>query len=162
MSTIEEFYEKEYSTLVKRIQARGMQECDAEDVVQESFYRALKYIATYVPSRQPIGAWFNTIMNNTFKDYRHANYTGEYSFRDEDDEEESASIDEMSYNKQIAKEIKKEIEGRDESERNILYAILVLGFSYKACCQVFDETFGRVQFVLREFRNEMRGKYEKT
>ena len=156
---LEEFFKKEYVVLVKRIKARNMQECDAEDVVQEAFYRAVKYIKTYNPERQKIGAWFSTILNNAFKDYRHVNYTGEYKFREED-EELVGDLEEETFNKQIARELKKEIATRPEVERNILYAAFELGFSYKACSQVFDVSFTKVQFILQEFRKEMRSKYE--
>ena len=155
---LEEFFKKEHFILVKRIKARGMQEADAEDVVQEAFYRALKYIDTYNPERQGIGAWFNTIMNNAFKDYRHANFTGEYSFREED-EELGGDLEEDTFNKQIVKELQREIASRNEVERNILHATFVLGYSYKACSQVFDVAFTRVQFILQEFRKEMKEKY---
>ncbi|QDP53357.1 MAG: hypothetical protein Unbinned6805contig1000_19 [Prokaryotic dsDNA virus sp.] len=153
-----EFYKTEKDVLIKRIKARGMQEVDAEDVVQEAFYRALKYFNTFNPDRQEIGAWFNTIMNNAFKDYRHANFTGDYSFREED-EEVGGEIEEDLFHKQLAKEIKDEISRMPIEERNILQAVFVLGHSYKACCQIFDLPYARVQFILQEFRKEMKEKY---
>ena len=84
---IEQFYKENYNILVKRIQARRMQECDAEDVVQEAFVRALKYADSFNPDFHEIGAWFNTILNNSFKEYRHDNYTGDYSFCDDREED---------------------------------------------------------------------------
>lgn len=155
---LEEFFKKEYIILIKRIKARGMQECDAEDVVQEAFFRAAKYIDTYNPKRQAFGAWFNTIMNNAFKDYRHANYTGEYNFREED-EEIGGDLEEATFNKQIVRELQREISIRPEVERNVLHATFVLGYSYKACSQIFDIGFTKVQFILQEFRKEMKEKY---
>lgn len=155
---IEQFFKKEYNILVKRIRARGMQGADAEDVVQEAFYRALKYRDTYNPKHQPIGAWFNTIMNNAFKDYRHANFTGEYSFREED-EDISVMSEDGVFSKRMMGEVEGDIASKPEEERNILKTVLILGYSYKACCQVFDVRFARVQFVLQEFRKEMRSKY---
>ncbi len=154
-----EFFIKEHIILVKRIRARGMQDADAEDVVQEAFYRAIKYKDTYNPKHQPIGAWFNTIMNNAFKDYRHANFTGEYSFREDDSEEVYISADSDMISKRMVEEVKKDMYCKSDQESSILNTVLVLGYSYKACCQVYDVPFSRVQFVLQEFRKEMREKY---
>jgi len=153
------FFKEEYIVLVKRIRARGMQKCDAEDVVQEAFYRALKYSKTYDKERQKIGAWFNTILNNAFKDYRHANFTGEYSFREED-EEIGGELEEFTFNKQVVKEIEQYISTLPEEERNVLHSVFIIGYSYKACVQVFGIPFARVQFILQEFRKEMREKYD--
>lgn len=67
---LEKFYNKERRVLLKRLNFRCDVPEDAEDVLQESFARALTYIDSFDPERQELGAWFNTIMNNALRDLK--------------------------------------------------------------------------------------------
>ena len=158
---IEQFYKDNYSILVKRIQARRMQECDAEDVVQESFVRALKYKDSFNPYIHEIGAWFNTIMNNAFKDYRHANYTGDYSFcEDIEEDHELDHVEQTWVDADMLKKIRGEVEKLPKGQASIVHLVLLSGYAYKEAAQVLDEKFETVKKTIYRFKQTMRGKYE--
>lgn len=68
-SQLEEFYRDNYKAkiaLISRI--AGGNKAFGEDVVQEAFTRALKYIHLYDPDRGDFSKWFNGILFNTFRD----------------------------------------------------------------------------------------------
>jgi RNA polymerase sigma factor (sigma-70 family) len=68
---IETFYRKAYKdkvTIVSRI-LRGDRE-SAEDIVQEAFYRALKFKLSYDPEMGSLDKWFNSIMFNYLREHQ--------------------------------------------------------------------------------------------
>lgn len=65
---IESYYKENYQKCIKRIYSRTKDVMAAEDVVQDAFERALKYYHTYDSSHE-FEAWFNTILNNSYKDW---------------------------------------------------------------------------------------------
>ena len=63
VEAIESYYRQEYDKLVIRV--RGKVGIDwAEDVVQEAFYRALRYQRAFDPARHEMGAWMSRILGN--------------------------------------------------------------------------------------------------
>ena len=86
MSLIEESYKKNYETQVSIIQRHTPNREMAEDIVQESYARALKYFPSYDPEKSKFNTWFNMIMFNqlreqvgspAYKDSLHVNDDGE-------------------------------------------------------------------------------------
>jgi len=63
LELIESYYKENFDKLV--IRCRGKVGVDyAEDVVQEAFYRALRYQRSFNPERHEVGAWIARIMGN--------------------------------------------------------------------------------------------------
>lgn len=67
---VEDHYRANYSRLVKRIRnrTRDFTLVLPEEIVQESYAKALKYFRTFNPANQVFDAWFSTILNNTTRD----------------------------------------------------------------------------------------------
>lgn len=67
---VEEHYRKNYDSIVNRIAGRlpDRSKALAEEVVQETYYRVLKYIDSYKPDKAAFSTWFNTILNNCAND----------------------------------------------------------------------------------------------
>ena len=65
---LETYFKENYDALVKKIVRRAGSPENAEDVVQEAFFRAMKYWDSYSPE-QKLGAWLNTIMVNACRDH---------------------------------------------------------------------------------------------
>lgn len=156
---IEQFYKDNYQLLVKRIKARRMQEADAEDVVQEAFVRALKYQDSFNPDRQEIGAWFNTILNNSFKDYRHANFTGDYSFTEEEHMNEFDEAEITWMDQDLIVRIKKEVQEINENHRDIIELVVLNNYKYKEASQILDESIDNIKKVVYRFKQGLREKY---
>jgi RNA polymerase sigma-70 factor (ECF subfamily) len=155
---IEQAYRDSRDERVKRIRARKMSQEDAEDIVQETFYRALKYKDTFNPMLQDLNVWLDIIMNNAFKSYRSANLNGDYSFTEED-EEATEDVEKDSIDQDTLDQIKKEIDQLNPDIRQVIYAYMVLGYSYKDCCKIFDVSFHAVEKRISRFRKKMKEKY---
>tara|TARA_R110000772_G_scaffold64122_2_gene143393 strand:- start:5271 stop:5768 length:498 start_codon:yes stop_codon:yes gene_type:complete len=69
---IEKYHKAHYDILVKRFTNRAGSVWNAEDVVSEGFVRALTYSDSYDPKKKELGAWINTIMNNSLKNFKQA------------------------------------------------------------------------------------------
>lgn len=76
MNNIEEFYRDNYNRLVNTILRKvGGHRDIAEDVVQESFTRAVKFYPAFNPELGDFSSWFNSIMYNTLRDVQRLNKT---------------------------------------------------------------------------------------
>lgn len=64
---IKQYYKDNFDHHVKRIYARNKDIMAAEDVVQDAFERAMKFFHTFDQTKD-FGGWFNTILNNAYKD----------------------------------------------------------------------------------------------
>lgn len=155
---IAKVYEESRDERLKMLRMRRVSPEDAEDILQETFYRALKYRDTFNPELQELKVWLDVIMNNAFKAYRHASMSGDYSFLDETAEDEE-DIEDTAINKEMLEVIKQEITELPQQQRQIVYANSILGHSYKACCEIFDLPYATVQFAIQEFRKAMKEKY---
>ena len=67
---LENFYRANRDMLVKRVSRSAGGDYNAEDVVQEAFFLAVKYWEGFDPERRELGAWFNTILNNACKRFK--------------------------------------------------------------------------------------------
>lgn len=67
--TIEQHYKANYNAYVKRIRNRTRDWSLAlpQEIVQEAYYRALRYYRAFDPDVQSFDAWFNAILNNTLR-----------------------------------------------------------------------------------------------
>ena len=66
---VEEHYKNNYKRMFKNILRRvGYNHALAEEIVQETYMRALNYFNCYNPDIKPFETWFNTILNNACRD----------------------------------------------------------------------------------------------
>ena len=155
---IEQFYKDNYSTLVKRLNRRAGGVENAEDVLQEAFFRSLKYCDSFNPERQEIGAWFNTIMNNTLVVHqRDVMLNGLSVSYDEDVHEESYECD--AENNLLLTEIISRIDDRDERHRNILHLFFIRGYKMREIQQVVGGGYKGIQMLIHRFKLTMIEEY---
>lgn len=157
---IEAAYEANYSNNIKRVMSRTITEQDAEDIVQEGYYRALKYADTFNPTLQELNVWIDIIIHNAKRDYLRANRSGDYSFLD-DQEEEDDGVDvvDLALDKDLLKQIYEDIAKLPLEQRQVVYATTVLGHSRKACRELFGLTDNQVKKLLEKFRVRIKEKY---
>lgn len=71
--TVTKHYLENYDNLVRVYTFRRHgSEADAEDIIQEAYYRALKYFDTYQPEVYAFSTWFGRIVYNCEKDFNKA------------------------------------------------------------------------------------------
>lgn len=153
---IEEFYRDNYSTLVKRLKRRAGGEENAEDVLQEAFYRALKYWDSYNPDKQPIGAWFNTIMNNTLKRHQSEQMQGGATIPYDEHEHEEGYDCPAEDNLRLEEVIGK-LSKCNERNRNILYLYFIKGYRIKEIQDVVGGGYSGIRMLIHRFKLDMFG-----
>lgn len=154
---IEQFYIENRTMLLKRLYHRAGSPHNAEDVLQESFCKALKYQHTFNPKFQEIGAWFNTIMNNTLKTFK----------RDEKSmgtfvelEEELTGTYEMSQTDgDMAERLKVYMVNKSGLHRNILHLYFNMEYKPREIKEVLDIPVKSIDTVVFRFRQEMADKF---
>lgn len=141
-----EHYQRNFDMLVKRA-ANRVGSFWAEDVVQSSFERALKYLDSFNPDIKPFEAWFTTIFNNTCKDYRKIN-AGHFVEVEEEHwiDEDPIKIDDL------LKEFNRATKSVNPNHRQVLYCSLILGYKDKQTAAITGESIFNVRQIRARFK----------
>lgn len=147
MDQLEEHYKKNYRILCLRVKNRVGGLVNAEDVVQESYCRALKYYKSF-DGEQDIGAWFNTILNNASKDFagaeRRQGMATSGLLRNDDENN-------MEWVAEIA-DLQAELKKHSPLTQEVLRLHLCCGYSRSDIVQVLDTTRDAVNKIVQRFR----------
>lgn len=153
---IEEFYTENRRLLVNSWSRRAGSPENAEDILQEAFFRALKYKDSFNPERQEIGAWFNRIMNNTFvafkRDERLEGMSVEYN-----DETHAETYEMSQTDADLTARIIDEINKKDGDVRDTLYLFFVKEFKPTEVRDILDIPYRTIQSYIYRFKGEMIG-----
>lgn len=160
MADIKSFYEQEYDILVKKLVNRAGGRENAEDVVMESFARALQYFKSYDPNRKEFGAWFNTILNNTLRDFKRVERN--YGMNLEADESILEAYNLDSDAKETVSEIKKRIRRKPQHTREILKLYYLHQYTPKDIENVTEHPRGTILSTITRFKNEIKEWYDKS
>lgn len=150
---LEEYYAENFDTLVKRYANRSGSVQNAEDVVQEAFARALKYLPTF-DGKKPLENWFSRILQNSFREFRIAERNYGMNMTNEDAEVPCPICLE---NKRLVHDVKEYIKKempKDEQEILILYYIR--GYGFQDIVRITDEKYRRVNYVVYKFNDIIR------
>lgn len=154
--TLGEFYLKNYRMFCKRVSNRAGGGYNAEDVVQEAFSRALLYWSSFNPEYKALGAWFNTILNNTLKDFTQAERMIGMSM--EFDEELHEGIGMSQTSAHTMKRIKHMINGKRDGTKECLTLYFLNGYTCKEVCHVTDMKPKAVSMAVLRFKQEVKEK----
>lgn len=153
---IEEHYIKNRRMLVKRLSFRSDSIQDAEDVVQEAYYRALKYIASF-NQEASFENWFTRILRNAIKEEKRKkfNLPPIESF----DEDEIAPLPDSNMQKRLLKSIEESInEERNEHIKEILKLYYIQGFKLAEIVQITNENYNAVNNMVHKFKRAIKCK----
>jgi RNA polymerase sigma factor (sigma-70 family) len=158
---IEKYYGEQYKTLVKRFTNRAGSVWNAEDVVSEGFARALTYADSYNPDKKELGAWINTIMNNSLKNFKHADRLMGMSV--EFDELKNEGIPLNAITNVCRKDIYKMIENEPvDNNVEILDLYFRNNYTPKDIQEVLDIPRGTVLSTITRFVRKVKDRYEDT
>ena len=152
---IETYYVEHRQRLVKRLTFRSGTVEDAEDIVQESFARALKYC-----HRVEIGdihRWFSLITTNALRDHMRAS-TGLAYGDDENPVEEI--VDCTGYPDRIMYEIKEIVNTKSEHQQEILTLHIFDEYTAKDISEITTYSYAQVHKTISRFREELRTLYK--
>lgn len=156
MIVLQEHYADNFNQDVKRYTRMLRCPYGAEDVVQEAYARAIKYIDTWKPDVQTFGQWINTIMHNACKDYR-KDQRNQGMVRSE---ERQVNVEQLAAIEGRADEIIERIKAQPYPARGILEGFYLLGHTYKEIARYLDVNWHVIHDTLKRFVQEERERYE--
>ena len=126
---------------------------NAEDVIQEAFCRALKYIDTFDARYSELGTWFSKIARRAQYDFLR-NETLQGLVREEQPKEEPM-VDLPALGISTLKELEDHIEARKDNHRDILHLAYIKGYRPREIVEIVDDNLANVYTVLKRFKEEM-------
>ena len=150
-------YRENKESLVKKLIGRAGGRPNAEDVVQEAFYRALKYQNSYKDTFE-FNPWFNRILNNALraakKDVRMRGIVVEVN------EEDLAPIDPSQEHEYLLYQVQEEIDKQPPARREIFDLYFFQGYKPNEICEVVEGyTNGNIRIMLHRFKDTLRKRY---
>lgn len=156
MEIVESFYRANKDRYVKQYTNRAGTKEAAEDVVQEAFYRAIKFFHAYDPTL-PFEGWFNRIVSNALKHYK--NMERGHSNHDEFDEEDFEGTDCRMLNQRLWEQIRDEIAQYDGEHYEILSLYFEYQYQPRDICKIVDMKYKTVETFLQRFKKMIKEKY---
>lgn len=151
---LEEMYRADYKRHVKKMYFRSGTHEDAEDIVQEAFARALKYIEK--ARIEHLGKWFSLVLTNALRD--HMNASKGYSKEEADPEEES--VDCSGYSSRVMREIYELIGTKSEVQQEVLTLHIFDEYTVKAISDTTTYSYDQVYKIITRFREELKTLYK--
>lgn len=152
---IEQHYRDNFSTLVKKYSRSMGSVHSAEDVVQEAYYRALKYGSTYNGTN--FDGWFGRILINSLRDFKAAERGR--GIEQEADEQTLGTISEQGLDAKTIKEIKELISTKSVQHREILNLYFIHGYKLRDILAIVDMKRKTVDQCLQRFKKELKEIY---
>lgn len=152
---LEEFFKKEYNSLVKKVLRRAGSPENAEDVVQEAFFRATKYWDSYNPATK-LGAWFSTILNNACKDKMRDERMLGMSVEFEEEHLDGVEMSQTDAN--TVEHIKRLIREKAWPLSEVLRLYYEKGYKSIEIKQILDLEHGTVRQAVWRFKEEVKEK----
>lgn len=152
VSDIEKHYRDSRGKLVKKLTFRAGTEEAAEDIVQEAYYRALKYFASFNQD-EDFNKWFSTILNNCLREYKNVE---KGHTNDEFNEEEAEGTACTSYPGHVMRDIFHLIEQKPAVHKEVLYLHFRQEYSPIDISRITDYSYANCHQIIQRFRNELK------
>ena len=156
------FYRENFTRQVKVIN-RHVHDYDlSEDIVQDSYVKAIMYLPSYNPERSTAKTWFNMIMFNTMRSYKSVDKRVTMSVDEEGNLCES--IQETTPYEKIADNIdlvEKEIRVvKSEESRNIIRLYYLLGYHSDEIRDILEIGQSKITSCCSRFKKRLLVKYD--
>jgi DNA-directed RNA polymerase specialized sigma24 family protein len=147
---IENHYRINYQKLLKRMTFRAGDHHQAEDIIQESYYRALKYSDSCREGE--FDQWFSMILNNTLRDVKREEMGIVHV---ELDEEAEGQLVCSLVPSQTVREIYELVESKSEVQTEILMLHLKHSYSPTDISKLTPYSYAMIHKIIQRFRKEV-------
>jgi len=156
MDIVEQHYRDNYRKYLKLLTFRAGTEWDAEDVLHDAYYWALKYYKGFDGTN--FDRWFRTILNNTLKDYKSAQlgHVSDVEF----EEELAEGLPCNQYSQQVCFEIRELIDTKSLYQQEILHLYFDNGYTAKDISRITEHNYKAVHKMINRFINELKDLYK--
>lgn len=154
---IEEYYRENRNAMVKKLKRRCGSEEAAEDVVQDTFYSALKYMDSYDARYADMDKWFDRIAHNAFLKQLRADR--KMGMTDELDEDSIEQPDMPLFEQQLIGDIQKELLKYSPHIAEVLDLFFFKQYAVKDIMQVTGQSFAMIDKNILRFKDALKAKY---
>lgn len=164
---INEMFEKKMNLIYKYLIKLGCSEANAEDIVQDTFYKALKYIDGI--QTEKLSSWLFKVAINKYYDLcRKNNRHIQLSLHEDIFKEslrEDRLVEDFILDSEKKEEILKCLNSISEVQKNLLLFKYDMGLSYKEIAEILDVNENTVKTYLfrarEQFKKVWRDNFEK-
>lgn len=133
---------------------------DAEDVVQEAYYRALRYSHAFNPNEFDFQRWFSRILSNVRKDFI-AEKFGRGTHVEIDESHDEFITECQGTNPKLIELLYDEIlEHDNENHREVLTLYFIFNYQQREVSQIVDMKPGTVNQIITRFKSKMKETYQ--
>ncbi len=152
---IERFYTENFDTLRKKMSRAAGGVENAEDVVQEAIYRALKYWDSFRGTTyEEFQPWFMSVLSRTLKD--HLKVERMYGCTDKEPEEELVGDQELKLiGKQSYKRVAEVISLKKSPMKDVLTLYFLRGKRPKEISQILDMPNKTIRMCVLRFKEKI-------
>jgi len=154
LARLTEMYSQQFNSLVGRVSRRVGNRTNGEDVVQEAMMKAITYIDS-LGVDQPIEPWFNTILNNSAKDFKKQDRLDGMS----KEEATTEPADDTHIREEFIGQLSEELEAIKEPDRTALKGVLIHDWKPGEVAQYSPMSANHIRVVLFNFKKKMKEKY---
>lgn len=155
MNEFEKIYLTYFNDVYKFVLSMSKNNSVAEDIVQETFFKALKNI-NKLSNECSVKSWLFQIAKNTYFTYISKNNKN-IALDSINDVATDTNIEKEFLNKEISKKIHKIVHKLKEPYKEIFYLRVFSGLSFKEIADIFDkeenwarQTFHRSKIMIKE------------
>lgn len=150
--TLEELYRTNRDLYVKKYAIKTGSTHDSEDIIQEAFMRAWKYLQDGGQVNGELNLWFSSVLHNSWRDFMRDKRDGGLVREEYYKEEEEQSNIDLEQNRYL---VMKLLEGKTGNQHEVLRLHYVLGYSPKEINKYVDIGSGAIRNYLSQFRKEV-------
>lgn len=154
VSAIETHFLANRQRLVKKMFFRAGNMEDAEDIVQEAYYRALKYARGY--DGEHFDQWFSTIINNCLRDQKNMQNGHSADLFEEEEAEGTACT---HYSEHVMREVYELIDTKSVVQQEVLKLHFQQEYSPIDISRMTDHSYAKCHQIILRFRNELKDLY---
>jgi len=156
IADITKLYEDKYDDLVRAYRSRAGVN-DVEDLVQEAFYRAIKFKDSYNPKLVDLEFWFVGILNNCLKDLfgeKQGRATMHKEFLEETSIEEYTEPERIDYRHLLSL-----IEQKSGDAKQICYLYFIMHYKLSDITKIIGCSYSNVNNIVDNFKNKLKEHY---
>lgn len=155
---LEKYYRDNFKKLSKVYGRRAGSPEAGEDIVQEGFALALRYLDSYNPAYNNMKAWLDRVMMTAFREYRRSERM--LGMSEELDEELIEQDEQRLFEGRIVDEIKNLIGKKPTHIAEILDLYYFKSYTPLDICKVTASNMSTVLATVSRFREEVKSLYE--
>lgn len=146
---IEKHYQENHKMLFKRFIFRAGGEENAQDIVQEAYYRAMRYFGSYRPE-EDFNRWFSIILNNCLREFKNIEKNHNTIEQLEED------VQCPSFPQHMMRDVYKIIQEKPLVQKEVLMLYFKQEYAAIDISRITEYSYANCHKIIQRFREELK------